>query len=209
MSIIEAKLEKWLAAFITCQVAIIYLTGYAYLDGFFEYFGVSLQELQYGPQSILAHAAPAIKNEMASSGAMTVFLLLFVFTIFIIASRGIDALPLLLTAQKQHWHILGTIVLLIVVLITLKANFAAHSIGFENARREYLNLNRMVVLGAPSNFDIDGYRERNPSSNLYHLTTTENTHFAVIKRSGEKRRWVVRIPKTDSIAIRVFQDLTY
>ena len=66
-------MEKAIAIISTIITAILFFTGYAFLDGYFNYFDVDVPELEYGFSTILAHAYPAIKFAFAAFESPNLF----------------------------------------------------------------------------------------------------------------------------------------
>lgn len=202
-------MEKWLAVITSIVVAIVYLTGYAYLDGFYKYFNISLQELELDVQTILVHAAQPYRSFAASVPLSPIILATVLVMLTIVAIFGADTFlgwirHFLARLQTTAFWVSVSVILLILSSYVFSG---AQELGLRNAKNEYLNLNRMVLLGTPENFEINQFLARVPNTKLYHLVTNETTYFGVIKFSGERRRWVIRVPKSDSIAARVYQDM--
>jgi hypothetical protein len=201
-------MEKLLAVVFSVVVAFIYLTGYAYLEGFYEYFNISLGELDLDIQEVLVHAAPPYRAFFKGIPVAPILAATIIFTITVLGIFGAD--KFYITAKSFFPFLLSSSGMLlftsVIAFFSFYVLWTAPALGFQNAEQEYSTLNSMEILGAPDTFDIDGFMGRVPNTSLFHLVTTESTYFGVIKNHGKAMRWIVRIPRTEGIAARIFQD---
>lgn len=201
--------------FVTLLVpAIAYFTGYAYLDGYFEVFDISIQEVSPGLQQVLAHGGNFYVSLLAgiwqSYWAVPVLLGLLLSAAALFQAVGSGRQPDWLGPWR--WlvaHRAEALVVLEVVIVVLSLYAAitrAHDMGAARAEFDRPRLNPMLVAPA-ENVDLGLAILLEPEGRLLrHLTTTTDTVFGIVSFAGDKRQWVVRIPKSSIASMQVYQD---
>ncbi len=176
---------------VTLATALIYLCGYGYLFGFYQYFDIGVWEVGLSVHDILSHALPAVGATVTNNFVLFGCFLLFVSIVTLI-TFGMDfkKVPLI--------FVLASFFLIFVTL------FSSKNIGESRAREEVRLLNRFEF----SNEVYGRLSEVVGTSDLHwhHLVSSKDTFFVVgLFNSGEDR-WVARIPRSGTNLSVVYQD---
>jgi len=188
--------EKSLAVSLTLVISLIFLTGYTYLDGYYDFYDISVGELELDIQNILVFSAPVYWSIFVDYSIIVVFVIISVLGF--------------LLAIKYYWQRFATkipvILGVIVAGIFFVCLFLSHSLGLQSAALDISSLNRMSVGGVPLPKEFSEILARHPSARLHHLVTTTSTVYGVIRFMGGEDRWVIRLPTSPNLTTQVYQE---
>lgn len=193
------------AVAITVLGAFLYLIGYAYLDGFYEYYDVSLSELQFGIQYILAHSAiPFLRSELLSVNSIIIALILPLIVLgyrVVRSAEGLDPATELFRISKYF----ATVYVGYILITTF---LSAHSIGKSLADSEFEKLNRVQVSEGFLSAPISELIASSDRGTLYYLVSSGSRHYFVVKFERTNRRYVVHVEDTEIGPFFVYQTAT-
>lgn len=175
--------------------SILYFSGYAYLDGYYEYYDISVREISPDIHEIIAHGAIFFFQIASKTG--------FVITLPLLS--GLIIIGLIFEISNNFYFLLRRFIVFFGIFIIAIASISAHSLGLDQAKSDLSRLNPMqlsifteqnVIVNLPSP----------PNTQYKYLTSSPDTHFAVAIFQGGDRWWLVRFQKSDTVTLRVFQD---
>jgi hypothetical protein len=201
-------LRELLIGFLTAVVtAVLYLTGYGYIHGFYGFHGISVNELDFGIQEILVRSffslwrliagAEPTGIEVAEKVVMIALIGLFLFFLFYRIATALKANGCRVQDPKRAAAF--ALASLAILPIAISSNFVGGWVAEETLR----SLPRAKVttkddtLGLSDVVDKEGWF-------LYHLETTPKTHYLVLRQVGEDFRWLVRVPNTSDTLVQHF-----
>ena len=176
-------MEKIAFLFGPILITIGYCLGYAYLDGYYGFYDITISEFDPSIEQVLVHSVPALKNSGAIPftisflGATLALLMILCIPIMEVIGR-----PILLTY--------ATIVSMLVYMLIQNAPEA----GAERAFADYPRLRPALYSGDASQGLLIRMQREIPESGLYHLVSTPDTHYLIQKIDGGSRRWTIRVP---------------
>ena len=186
--------ERFLAIMITVATAALYLTGYGYLYGYYQFFDIGIWELNLTIQDILAHSASAMfyfLNDYFIFVALLAFIALLIFALSHTKESNLQR-------AIQAATCFGS-------AIILASLIGSTYFGREKAASELRLLNRFVI--SDSN-GVDPAISALISANatFLHLATTADTFFVVGVFESGRDRWIGRISREDQESSFVYQD---
>lgn len=201
-------MREVLIGFLTAVVtAVLYLTGYGYIYGFYGFYGISVNELDFGIQEVLVRAffslwrmiagAEPTGIEVAEKAVMIALVGVFLFFLFTRIAQSLEANGCGLQEPKRAAGF--ALASLAILPVAILSSF----VGGWAAEEKLRSLPRAKVsttddkLGLSEIVDKEGWF-------LYHLETTSTTHYLVLRQSGEDFRWLVRVPNTSDTLVRHF-----
>jgi hypothetical protein len=120
-------LEKYITVILAVSGALIFLSGYSYLSGYFGYFGVSLSELNFGTEEVLSHSFIVGKTVIERN---FLFLLLPIFTLVLVSTaKGRNTIA----SSSIIWVATFTIILFATIVLG-----SANTIGQKRAQTNYI-----------------------------------------------------------------------
>lgn len=183
-----------LALFLTAE---FYLSGYTYLDGYYEYYDIGVSELDLSFQEILVHAFSPLLHFLGKK-----------WLLLIIAFGIIGLVFWLLTVRysisaNRIFAISGSII----AIVTLSwSAIISHRVGFNAAKLDFFSLPRLQVLYRHEDGELERIQFTSHDEELLHLTTTKEIVVGIVSYIEGLDRWIVRIPKDESIITRVYGD---
>lgn len=183
--------------------AACYLAGYAYLSGYYGFFGVGLSELRVPTQEIAAHALVALLRAFQSK-----YLLLASTLLVLILVRLIQ--------EEKQWVRFSNRFLVggYVAFCVSMALFGASAAGAADARNDMINL-EIVSLPSDVRDDLDKTIPSVSSLSLRLLYADEKKTIVVglfprvsignLARGVD--RWVIRISEEENRTFGVYQDM--
>jgi hypothetical protein len=199
--------EKLIVVASGLTATLAYTTGYVYLDAFYEYFNISVGELEFGPQDVISFSLPVYE----SIGQNSIdFLLDGIVGLITVVGAGLACGLIVRYWLKRTdkadpatwwwWAGLACVGLLVWCV------FQAPGAGRERAEIEVKRLRTAVIVDPQDVTGIARIKKADPNAAVLHLVSTKSTSFILIREYNRKhRRWIIRIPKSDNVFVRVFQ----
>ena len=200
-------------------VVIAYLIGFAYLDGYCEFFDIEVSELEYGPQYIFVHSAPVlgraismleedasqtlvnIRNRVPGIGIWWLYFLLSVFAALFVGSAW--------TIKVLAGRLFPAMAMVLLAALAFAAIFMtryAHEVGMIHAEDNLMRLHPISIIEPDGRTSFASLREKYPKNSLLHLLTTGSTIFVINRFPGGDRWWLIRVPRSDQVLSSVYQD---
>ncbi|QDY69707.1 hypothetical protein [Qingshengfaniella alkalisoli] len=200
--------EKFVAACGVAFVALLYLAGYAYLDGYYEFFDIGVNELELSPQHIFAHSAPVylgplrelrgqILNEVAPTVTICILLVFISSILLVFISIIFYKYPNIALTLVTVFAIGGMVIV---------PYFYAHDLGKSRAEKELHTILPAVVLEKPGETYLSEFQSKFNEIGLLYFLTASTTKYFFVYRIGDKRWWVLRVPITAIAGLSVHQN---
>lgn len=196
-------IEKLSALFTAVAFGLLYLTGYSYLDGFYEFYDVPLSGLNFGVQTVAVHSFVPVRESATVENGI-VFAIVFGAIICIHAGlKNWQLNPLKIKYGVQPIFALSATLLIAATFIAM----GARDLGYANAKKDYSSINRAVVFGGTASKELSAFLERNAgSTTLHYLVSSSSAHIFIIKFIESDRKWVFHIPANNISGFRVYQN---
>lgn len=177
--------------------ALVYTTGYSYLNAYYGHFGVEVGELELSVQDVLANAFSVY---IYALHRMWAFLMGGILGLFATAALGLAiAYTIRRLTKVKGWLIPAGIGLLFAGL------FVAQSAGRSNAVSDTRRLNTASLVDPEDKAGINEIRKADGGAAVLHLATSKTSYFLIVRLTGGHTRWVVRVPKSNVQVLHVFQ----
>ena len=175
-------------------IALGYSLGYAYLDGYYSFYDISLSEFNPGLEQVLVHSIPPIKAENN-----LLYSIILIFTVIIMA---------VVYTQKLLGRFLPLFLLfasVISICLAVLLVDGAPDAGQDQALADYTMLHRVIYDGEPGSDFVEEMLAGAPRASLHHLVSTPTIHYIVVKIDGGDRRWTIRLPRTETGTLAAYQ----
>lgn len=201
-------MRELLIGFLTAIVtAALYLTGYGYIYGFYRFYGISVNELDFGIQEILVRSFFSVWRLVAGAEPTGIEVAEKAFMIALIGVFLFFLFYRIATALKENGCALWTptrvagsaLVSFAILLVAISSSFVGGWVAEERLRTlpQAKVSTKDDTLGLSEILDKEGWF-------LYHLETTPKTHYLVLRQVGEDFRWLVRVPNTSDTLVQHF-----
>jgi len=205
-------MEKAIAIISTIITAILFFTGYAFLDGYFNYFDVDVPELEYGCSTILAHAYPAIKFAFAAFESPNLFevaaIAALLVTYIALCYRDVRGLfrRLIPLANAQNTLALSSVATIaLLIFISMNANgYGAHSAESLGRDLPSVAIESAFAEGQIAK-SIERLKKKGRRIRILHLVSTSSTHIIVVRILDNDTRWTIRVPVESAPEFRAFR----
>lgn len=177
-------MENYVALSLALATALLYLSGFGYVYGYYQYFQIGVNELSYGFQDVIVH------SYISSLHALRKF-----FPFIILVAAAITLANSVIYEQMKEFRAVVTFVVLMLVLLAAVSSLFSADFGRAAAKRNAANLPRLTeingfVKNIRQSFGIIGSK-----IDFFHIATHEDITFVLIKtKSGVgEGRWIARI----------------
>ncbi len=157
---------------------VLYIVGYTYLESFYDFFDVSLSELNFGFEEILVHSAPVVLESITDT--WITFPLLFSTLILI-------DLPLIRIFRPLSFLGVAGVLVSIALLI-----HSAEDIGRMRASDERNNYPFAMI--PPSNTLLQNLLESDGFPSLHFLARADGYSILIVNFFDSGSFWIVRMP---------------
>lgn len=201
-------MKEFFVGFISALItAALYLTGYGYVHGYYQYHGISVNELELGFPEVLVRAFFVIwrlwtgpefeRVQVLESFAIVVLLsAFFYFAIFRILT---DLKNYNMPVKKPRLTALGLVLSLATIIVATSSSFVGAWVAKEQLRA--LPRAKIVAERPPAN--LADYIESDDWG-VYYLESSSSTHFFVVRRNKLDFRWLVRVPVSQDLVVQHF-----
>lgn len=163
--------------------AYLYLLGYAYLHAYYEFFGVSVSELNLGFEEVVVNSATVL---LAAIHSIQISLPIFFLTLcyFLLGSRG-------------ALYFIKNLILTSLVALSVFVFFQADRLGSLKARND-LHIFPVIEFeeddeGAGNDTKLLSRLLHDRRSELRHLISSQESHYLLISYSGSDTFYTVRV----------------
>lgn len=189
--------EKLLSVVLTISTAILFLSGYGYLQGYFQEYSINLVELGFGVHDILSHSWVVV-------GLMYIeYFWILVTTASVLVFLTIWSLAGNIASRTVLYVISAVFSFFALFSLIFSIQFGREAASFEGGKLPLViwsnsfseDLNKM----------LDGERR---DFWLYHIASSNELTYILIKPSnaGASDRWIARIGKSGEIKLITYLD---
>lgn len=186
-------MEKLAATAITVCAGFLFLIGYLYLFGYYNFYDIGINEIDLSVQDIIAHSFISIRYSIQYKWVLLSLILLSVGTsIYLKSGRSISA--------ELIGYCSAGVLLFYLIIFSAQAS----SIGLKNSKFDSIR-KPITVSGNQAILDIKTLFQ-NQKIWLRHLRTGANiSYYLAHNQNGEPGKWVIRI-SGDSVISVVYLD---
>lgn len=165
--------------------AYLYLLGYAYLHAYYEFFGVSVSELNLGFEEVVVNSATVLLAAVHSTQiSLPVFFLILCY--FLLGSSG-------------TLYFINNLILTSLLALSVFVFFQADRLGVLKARNDLqiFPASELEAADAGSANDTKLLSQllHDRRSELRHLISSQESHYLLISYSGSDTFYTVRVNK--------------
>lgn len=204
-------MKEFALGLIGIATSLLYLVGYVYLSGFYDVFGITINELGFGIEDIIVNSYPVIKEAAAYpwsllSNLSTCTLVLSLVALLIGFAAYLYFGKPERTRFGPAFRALAFSALFVVAGILLYLAAGAGALGRDKAEVALTSF-RQVYFSALDGTDPTANFLVSSDELIYRLIiSTEDTVFIYAEQGGTEFRWTIRLPRERSTAILTFRE---
>ncbi|MDW3117264.1 MAG: hypothetical protein R8G60_05340 [Roseovarius pacificus] len=199
--------EFWIGFSTALITAVLYLTGYGFVHGFYKFYGISVNELNLGFQEILVRSFFALWRLITGPELVAIEVIEKIILIALLALFFYFLLFKIAQALREEGYSIGkpehvaitSIATVAILLVTVSSSFVGNWVAAEKLR----SLPQVEVYKATKSEQLSEIVDKE-NWYLYHLESTSSTHYLILRQAGKDFRWLIRIPNTADLVIQHF-----
>lgn len=198
------RIEFWFTASLTIGAAVLYLTGYGFLTGYFNHFNIFLPELDLSAEDFFVHSFSALGILIKRSSGFWNWATLWVFTVLI-------AVAIYPITKTRRFYVRALVVSFCFACTLPPAALAfylpitASSLGNETAAEQMLILN-VSELPTSSALELQEIIDQTHLVRVFSIYNTQSYGYFLHVPDTAASPWMVRVRWEDSTFTRYYLD---